>query len=562
MQLASHHSSVFEIASPCGDQDQASRIVNQFDTAFNNNVPRVLYYNYYVGESKDLLFGVSLADYAAERGLVGGSGVPFESRNGATVPVIVKKCIKEIETRGLQAEGIYQESGQLTVLQELKSRVEKDEMAFEFNSRYHDVYCVASLLKLYFRELPEPVFRLPIQERLQHTEDRDEQIQAGFPVLRHKIKQLPLPNQVTLRTIIEHLSRIAAHNHQNATKARNLAMAIGTTLFGQDDLRHFSPGFRKDTVLEDMISFSGLLYDDKASTQPAAYSPHRNSPLDDPLRSPPADLNPPTKQNAVSPPRPFIKAQSTSPETNHLAVPQIRAPIPRPQRQSTQPLANGVSESKNRSFGKIPRISFITEELGATEQDPADNVVYPWQSGEHSEFEFLHAEVLFNPADFGLPWHDYQQLPHYRNQQFLIITSPDKATIFNLVTKTTREFKWPLPMPPDPLQLGCCIISPDGNTVIRKLPIVNQPVEAIDLKTRLSQSILPVQYAADAKDLLRAYWKGNAMLYLPVREKGLIIRWSLLEIDPVKAFQTLQVMDPITRHENIQVFVTSDEKCP
>ncbi len=57
--------------------------------------PRTLYYNYDVGECPDLVFGVSLVDYATAR----------ESQNN--VPNILRLCIEEVDKRGLEAEGIY-----------------------------------------------------------------------------------------------------------------------------------------------------------------------------------------------------------------------------------------------------------------------------------------------------------------------------------------------------------------------------------------------------------------------------------------------------------------------
>ena len=58
----------------------------------------MLYYNYHVGECRDLIFGVSLADYATARG----------SEND--VPIVLRLCIEEIDKRGLDAEGIYRVS--------------------------------------------------------------------------------------------------------------------------------------------------------------------------------------------------------------------------------------------------------------------------------------------------------------------------------------------------------------------------------------------------------------------------------------------------------------------
>lgn len=56
----------------------------------------VYYYNFHVGECRDLIFGVSLVDYATSKPLLEGD-----------VPKIVKICIKEIEERGMNTEGIY-----------------------------------------------------------------------------------------------------------------------------------------------------------------------------------------------------------------------------------------------------------------------------------------------------------------------------------------------------------------------------------------------------------------------------------------------------------------------
>jgi len=122
--------------------------------------PATLYYNYHVGECQDLIFGVSLADYATAR----------SSEND--VPKILRICIDEIDKRGLDAEGIYRISGRRANVQELQHKLERDEKAFSFNSFTDDIYSVASFLKLYLRELPDALFKFPLQDRIQHSEDK------------------------------------------------------------------------------------------------------------------------------------------------------------------------------------------------------------------------------------------------------------------------------------------------------------------------------------------------------------------------------------------------------
>ena len=93
-QLCEHGRRMVEKISPARDS-----------AAIAANIPRLLaattpkpiyYYNYNVGECKDLIFGVSLVDYATARGPLEGG-----------IPRIVRMCIEDIDKRGLDAEGIY-----------------------------------------------------------------------------------------------------------------------------------------------------------------------------------------------------------------------------------------------------------------------------------------------------------------------------------------------------------------------------------------------------------------------------------------------------------------------
>ena len=74
--------------------------------------PRTYYYNYDAGECSDLVFGVSLVDYAAAR----------EGQNN--VPHIIKLCIEEVDKRGLGVEGIYAVSSLTKLVYHFSSRIE------------------------------------------------------------------------------------------------------------------------------------------------------------------------------------------------------------------------------------------------------------------------------------------------------------------------------------------------------------------------------------------------------------------------------------------------------
>jgi len=219
----------------------------------------ILYYNYHVGECQDLIFGVSLADYATARG----------SEND--VPKILRICIDEIDKRGLDAEGIYRVSGRHANVQELQHKIERSERAFSFNSFTDDIYSVASLLKLYLRGLPEPLFKFPLRDRIQHSEDKADHAANGFVVLRSKIRRLPGVHRASLKALVEHLSRVASHADKNKMDAKNLAIVFSPVIFGEDeipqgDLLSVQP--TKDSLMENIIDNAHTLFDERLPSSP------------------------------------------------------------------------------------------------------------------------------------------------------------------------------------------------------------------------------------------------------------------------------------------------------
>lgn len=87
--------------------------------------------------------------------LFGNDLIEQAKSENSVIPSVVLKCIREVESRGLSVEGIYRKSGTFGQVRELQE-------AFNENknpklSQYQDIHVVATLLKLYFRELSSPL---------------------------------------------------------------------------------------------------------------------------------------------------------------------------------------------------------------------------------------------------------------------------------------------------------------------------------------------------------------------------------------------------------------------
>ncbi|NXM87097.1 HMHA1 protein, partial [Oenanthe oenanthe] len=169
------------------------------------------------------------------------------------IPFIVKKCISEIEKRALKTKGIYRVNG-------VKTRVEKLCQAFENGKELVELsqaspHDISNVLKLYLRQLPEPLmpFRLYnelmglAKESLQGGEakgrsgkggpelvdrgaDTDQVVLSLVLKLRELLKELPCENLATLQYLLQHLRRIMEVEQDNKMTSGNLGIVFGPTL--------------------------------------------------------------------------------------------------------------------------------------------------------------------------------------------------------------------------------------------------------------------------------------------------------------------------------------------
>jgi hypothetical protein len=99
-QLSSHARSIVDRISPEKDKSRLTALIPRSLAAAMTDP--VLYEHGLVGECNDLIFGFSLVDYAVTKNL------PEHE-----VPRIIRICIREIDQRGLDCEGIYRVSSPL-----------------------------------------------------------------------------------------------------------------------------------------------------------------------------------------------------------------------------------------------------------------------------------------------------------------------------------------------------------------------------------------------------------------------------------------------------------------
>uniref|UniRef100_A0A674GEJ6 Rho GTPase-activating protein 12 n=1 Tax=Taeniopygia guttata TaxID=59729 RepID=A0A674GEJ6_TAEGU len=130
--------------------------------------------------------------------------------------------------KGLDIDGLYRVSGNLAVIQKLRFAVNHDEKLDLNDSKWEDIHVITGALKMFFRELPEPLFTY------NHFNDFVNAIKQEprqrVPAVKDLIKQLPKPNQDTMQVLFRHLKRVVENGEKNRMTYQSIAIVFGPTL--------------------------------------------------------------------------------------------------------------------------------------------------------------------------------------------------------------------------------------------------------------------------------------------------------------------------------------------
>lgn len=164
-------------------------------------------------------------------------GAPLEilmetkREKGRTIPTLIEKACNYIEEHGLDSEGIFRISGEVLETEGFKDTIDQGK-EIDFSSATNP-HIVASLLKQYLRELPEPIMTWKLYPPFIATVDEygtnpTEQVKY----LHSVVDQLPSHNKYLVQYLTKFLNLVASHSSTNKMTPHNL-----TILFAPNMLR-------------------------------------------------------------------------------------------------------------------------------------------------------------------------------------------------------------------------------------------------------------------------------------------------------------------------------------
>ncbi|OBZ70688.1 putative Rho-type GTPase-activating protein 3 [Grifola frondosa] len=191
--------------------------------------------------------------------------VRADSRNERRfIPVIVEKCIDAVDGLALEYEGIYRKTGgagQSKTITQLFERGDYQAFDLRDTERFNDICSVTSVLKTYFRSLPNPLFTHALHEEFVNaTSIRDQAIKSR--TFQELVKELPQEHYYTTRAMMLHLHRVRENSDKNLMHARNLGVVFGPTLMrSRDPGAEFSDMAGKALCIEYLVENAPSVFD-------------------------------------------------------------------------------------------------------------------------------------------------------------------------------------------------------------------------------------------------------------------------------------------------------------
>jgi len=157
-------------------------------------------------------------------------GIPLDellSRpNGATdgIPIFIRKALDFIMTseEALKTEGVFRISAGNLALEQYKETIDSGNEV-DFNAASPHVVC--NLIKMFFRELPEPVIPYNYYDECVNAAG-EKPNESRFDKYRGIFTRMPPANVRLFQALVFSLNKVAAHSNVNKMHAGNLGLIL------------------------------------------------------------------------------------------------------------------------------------------------------------------------------------------------------------------------------------------------------------------------------------------------------------------------------------------------
>ncbi|CDQ59079.1 unnamed protein product [Oncorhynchus mykiss] len=197
------------------------------------------------------------------------------------VPLIVEVCCNLVEERGLEYTGIYRVPGNNAAISNMQEELNNKGMndIDIQDDKWRDLNVISSLLKSFFRKLPEPLFtneKYADFIEANRTVDPVERLK----LLKRMLHELPDHHYETLKFLSAHLKTVADNSDKNKMEPRNLAIVFGPTLVrtSEDNMTHMVTHMPDQyKIVETLIQHYNWFFTEEGNGEPVTMSRYENA---------------------------------------------------------------------------------------------------------------------------------------------------------------------------------------------------------------------------------------------------------------------------------------------
>lgn len=168
---------------------------------------------------------------------------------------------------GLEEEGLLRVGCASTKLKRTKSALDARCLPMPLTGEYQDLHVMASILKQYLRELPEPLLTNKLYKEFisaaQNPIEEERKIQ-----LKKVLAKLPKENYVNLRYLIKFLCLVVENNDKNKMNSHNVSIVMSPNLLwpprsqnSEDYSMQMNSSNAVNTIVDDCITHYDFLFD-------------------------------------------------------------------------------------------------------------------------------------------------------------------------------------------------------------------------------------------------------------------------------------------------------------
>ncbi|EGG19880.1 RhoGEF domain-containing protein [Cavenderia fasciculata] len=150
---------------------------------------------------------------------------------GRPVPSFLQRIVDHLFESGYNEEGIFRLSANQRVLDASKEEIET---GIELDYSELDTHVVACLLKLWVRNLPEPLLTWKAFDAFVAVADLDSK-QQRFQTIKQLVDRLPLENRFCMYYLMRLLTKVADNSATNKMTPNNISIVFATLLLKKKD---------------------------------------------------------------------------------------------------------------------------------------------------------------------------------------------------------------------------------------------------------------------------------------------------------------------------------------